>query len=75
MAVLARGVVLAVLADAAADAAAGAVHGHVKVAPARVAVAVTTWNHSKQWGIPHHGNIVVCPHCCLHLTQGYWLLV
>lgn len=42
MAVLAGGVVLAVLADAAADPAAGPVHGHVKVASAGVAVAVTT---------------------------------
>lgn len=41
MAVLAGGVVLTVLTNAAADPAAGPVHGHVKVAPAGVAVALT----------------------------------
>lgn len=39
--VLPRGVVLAVLTNATADPTAGLVHGHVKVASARVAIAVT----------------------------------
>lgn len=26
-------------------------------------------------GVSHHGNAVLWPHCYLHLTQGYWLLV
>lgn len=52
--VLPRGVVLTVLTNTTADSAAGLVCGHVKVAPARVAVAVTPWNQNKQWGILHH---------------------
>lgn len=46
--VLPRGVVLAVLTNTTADTTTGLVHGHVKVASDRMAIAVTPWKKTKQ---------------------------
>lgn len=71
--VLPRGVVLAVLTNATADPTAGLVHSHVKVASARVAIAVTLWKQNKQWDILHHnscycGFATIAVHCYQGVT-------
>lgn len=74
--VLPRGVVLTVLTNTTADPTTGLVHSHVKVASARVAVAVTSWNQNKRgYFAPQFLLLWSCHHCCLLLMWGYsWLM-
>lgn len=73
--VLPCGVVLAVLTNTTADPTAGLVHGHVKVASARVAIAVTPWKQNKQRDISWFLLSWSCHHCCPLLSGGYLSLI